>query len=660
MTAAATTRGRGNPLLSLSGQGRVWILTAAVMATAVAIYTTTTSGLDSVDEPVHIHWLVLTLIFYVVEVFVVHLHFRQNAYSFSLSEVPLILGLFFTGPAGLLVAQIVGSALALKFHRKQSMVKAAFNVSALSLEASLAALIFYSLIGSKNPIGMDGWLATFPAILAWALTQYVLIGLAISLADGRLQLATILQGIGVGMTVTVTNACLALVGVTMLWREPSSGWLLLVPMATLFFAYRAYTNERQKHESIESLYETTRLAHGSLKVEEAMRTLLSQTREMFRADMAMITIFPSDPTDPFLRTRLSPDGFSFMQKIALQPTEGVWARVASESHAVLVARPIQNERLREYFSEQGIKDCMVAPLYEGERIFGVMHVCNRLGDVSTFDLEDLTLFETLANHASVSLENARLVAQLEESLAHLTEMNRLKDDFVASVSHELRTPLTSIRGYVKTLLRPDATFSADEQRSFLETVDRQSNRLHRLIEDLLAVSRIESETDSTSFTVVSPKELVAEIADELRAKSTDHTLVVDLPSDLPVVTTDPGKVHQIILNLIDNALKYAPRQTTITVSGVKQAGGITVSVADQGEGIPLGAQESIFERFYQVDQSTTRAVGGTGLGLYICRRMAEAIGGRVWLEKSDEEGSTFSLWIPTQIPLPHPLAVLSN
>jgi signal transduction histidine kinase len=289
-----------------------------------------------------------------------------------------------------------------------------------------------------------------------------------------------------------------------------------------------------------------------------------------------------------------------------------------------------------------------------------MHVCNRLGDVSTFDLEDLTLFETLANHASVSLENARLVAQLEESLAHLTEMNRLKDDFVASVSHELRTPLTSIRGYVKTLLRPDVTFSDEEQKSFLETVDKQSTRLHRLIEDLLAVSRIESETDTTALAAVSLPQLVAEITDELRSKTTRHTIDIQIPDGLPSVHTDPGKVHQIVLNLVDNALKYAPENTTVTVTGARQGAGVAISVIDQGEGIPADAQDMIFDRFYQIDQSATRTVGGAGLGLYICRRMAEAIGGRVWLEQSDEDGSTFCLWVPTQVPLPTSTAMIDS
>jgi signal transduction histidine kinase len=341
-----------------------------------------------------------------------------------------------------------------------------------------------------------------------------------------------------------------------------------------------------------------------------------------------------------------------MEEMDMDPARGVWARVAAEEQAVLVARPIQNEALRAFYTEQGIKDAMVAPLHGEDRVVGVIHVCNRLGDVTTFNTEDLKLFETLVNHASVSIENARLVGKLEDSLAHLTEMNRLKDDFVASVSHELRTPLTSIRGYVQTLLRPDVDFDADERRSFLETVDRQSGRLHRLIEDLLAVSRIESETDPSTLAPVSLRQLAEDVADELRSKTDGHGIELDLPPELPLVQTDPGKVHQILLNLVDNALKYTAAGTTIAVAGAPAGNGVSISVTDQGAGIPLDAQEKIFDRFYQVDQSATRTVGGAGLGLYICRRMAEAIGGRVWLEKSDEEGSTFSLWIPTQVPLP--------
>jgi signal transduction histidine kinase len=304
---------------------------------------------------------------------------------------------------------------------------------------------------------------------------------------------------------------------------------------------------------------------------------------------------------------------------------------------------------------------MVAPLLGEHGVVGTIMVGDRLGDVSSFDTEDLKLFETLANHASVSLENAGLVDRLKESLAHLTEMNRLKDDFVAAVSHELRTPLTSIQGYVKTLLRPEVDFDPEQQRSFLEAVDRQSDRLRNLIEDLLAVSRLESEELRTASAIVSLPTLVERVVDELGERKASHPMSLDFEDELPVVVSDEGKIHQILLNLVDNAFKYAPEGTEVTVSGRREAEGVVLSVSDLGEGVPTDVQERIFDRFYQVDQSSTRKVGGTGLGLYICRRLGEAIGGRVWLERSTPEGSTFSLWIPLAppnlVPLEQPRSI---
>jgi len=110
-------------------------------------------------------------------------------------------------------------------------------------------------------------------------------------------------------------------------------------------------------------------------------------------------------------------------------------------------------------------------------------------------------------------------------------------------------------------------------------------------------------------------------------------------------------VYEIISNLLDNALKYSPPKSRVSVRGVRHSDGVLVSVTDEGRGVPVDLQEKIFERFYQVDQSSTRAVGGTGLGLYICRKMTDVIGGRLWLERSDDSGSVFSFWIPSTPPL---------
>lgn len=640
-----------DPLLRrvrLDGTAKVWLLNLFLTAAAVDTFLFLVRPLHSLPHPLHIPWPLLAAGFYFAEVYVVHLQVRRDAHSFSLSEIPLVLGLFFASPTELVLAQLVGAALALALVRRQSPLKFAFNLSHFCLEACLAAILFHRVVDAQSfALGPRAWAGAFVATLTTTVVGALTITLAISLSEAKWQLKTLPQGLGLGTIMTMSNSCLALVGATILWVSPGSAWLLLVPIATLFFAYRAYTSERQKHHSLESLYETTRVAHGSLQVQEAMHSLLSQTRKMFRAEIAQITLFNGGTEEPALRTTLGPtDEFDFMRPATLDPTDGVWARVASEEHAVLVARPISNERLREHFAARGMRDAMVAPLYGDEQIVGVMTCGNRLGDVSTFDEEDLKLFETLANHASVSLQNARLVARLEESLAHLTEMNRLKDDFVASVSHELRTPLTSIQGYVKTLLRPDVTFSADEQRSFLETIERQGTRLHRLIEDLLVVARIEEQQVAPELEVVSLPDLAARVVEELRSRASSWTIEVDLDTSLPTVKTDEGKVHQILSNLVDNALKYSPPGTKVRIAGAVDGEGVGITVHDQGQGVPIELQDRVFDRFYQVDQSSTRRVGGAGLGLYICRRLAEAVGGRVWLERSGAEGSVFGLWIP--------------
>ena len=120
---------------------------------------------------------------------------------------------------------------------------------------------------------------------------------------------------------------------------------------------------------------------------------------------------------------------------------------------------------------------------------------------------------------------------------------------------------------------------------------------------------------------------------------------------MPLIKTDEDKVYEILSNLLDNSIKYSPDESRVIVRGRRQSDGVLVWVIDEGRGIPPELHEKIFERFYQVDQSSTRSVGGTGLGLYICRKLAEVIGGRLWLESSDHQGSSFCLWIPSTPPV---------
>lgn len=248
--------------------------------------------------------------------------------------------------------------------------------------------------------------------------------------------------------------------------------------------------------------------------------------------------------------------------------------------------------------------------------------------------------------ATASLRNTELVKRLQGALEQEKELGRLKDDFVAVVSHELRTPLTSIQGYLKTMLQLGSGLDEEQQRSFLEAADRQSDRLRRLIEQLLSVARLESHAEPLTLTPVAVEQVARHVVDELRASAHGHTFDLRFDPSLPLIETDEAKVHQILSNLVENALKYSPPDTRITIRGARMGDGVVVSVEDEGRGIPEEAQERIFDRFYQVDSSATRSVGGTGLGLYICRKLSDLLGGRLWLERSGPEGTVFRLWIP--------------
>ena len=546
------------------------------------------------------------------------------------------------------VLSLVTAGLIDDIRHRKTWWKAVFNTGQYALSVGAGGALLAATSDLPRADGLFD-LNQLPAILlagaAFFAVNSLITGVAIALAEGVPLLPSLRTNAGLISATDVILLALAPIVVVVadysVWLLP----LLALPMVAVYKSATTSLKNIELADNLKALYETTRLSYGEQKLGVSIGSLLEQTCEMFRAERATLTLLrTSDETDA-LESTFHVDGASnFMQPIKLDPRQGVWARVIAEEAALRVERSTVSEKLKAHLEAEDITDALVAPVRGTEAVIGIMQVANRVQ--GSFSDDDLKLFETLASHAGISVENARLVTRLEESLAHLTEMNRLKDDFVASVSHELRTPLTSIKGYVGTLLRPEANFSAEQQRDFLQTVARQSNRLQRLIEDLLAVSRIETATTSASLTTVSVPRLVQDVLDELRQRMETHPVDLEWDPHLPTIETDAGKVHQIIANLVDNAMKYSDPGAHVTIAARPDQDGALVTVTDQGRGIPPDQQAKVFDRFYQVDQTSTRRVGGTGLGLYICRTMAEAIGARIWLDRSDESGSVFALWLP--------------
>ena len=408
----------------MSGRGwfsrdaRVWILNVGLIGAGVLAFSLWIRDLSPVGAPVELPWWALAAGFCVAEIFVVHLQFRRGAQSFSLAELPMILGLYFASPEALLGGQLVGLGLALALHRRQSPLKLVFNLSQSALAACTALAIFHAVLDGHDPLGPVGWAATIVATLAATVGSNLLIYLAICLSEGRGQRRVIVQMLAGSSVATFANITLGLAGVTVMWQELAGIWLVLVLAAVLFLANYAYASLLQKHRSLKHLYDATHAVQHSRDIEPLLANLLEHAREMFRAETAEILLFPHDDAAPAFRSTVFADGsLETMRPVRLDPAEGVWARVAAERQALLLTRPISNERLRAHFESIGIRDAMVAPLRGDGGVAGTMLVGNRIGEVRSFDADDLELFETLANHASVSLRNGRLIDELSRQAA---------------------------------------------------------------------------------------------------------------------------------------------------------------------------------------------------------------------------------------------------
>lgn len=223
------------------------------------------------------------------------------------------------------------------------------------------------------------------------------------------------------------------------------------------------------------------------------------------------------------------------------------------------------------------------------------------------------------------------------------KLEAVRKDFVANVSHELRTPLSIIKGYTETLVDGHHDMPVTDRDKFLRTIQRHTERLNSLLEDLLTLSRLESINPGLRRESVALPSLIASIIDDYRARpaAAEHQLLVAIDPNVGELLIDPLKVTQVLENLLDNALKYTPKGSRIEVSAQLRDQEVEVCIRDNGPGIPADDLPHIFERFYRVDKGRSRDKGGTGLGLSIVKHIIQLHGGRVWVESSLGQGTAF-------------------
>jgi PAS domain S-box-containing protein len=226
------------------------------------------------------------------------------------------------------------------------------------------------------------------------------------------------------------------------------------------------------------------------------------------------------------------------------------------------------------------------------------------------------------------------------------QVDDLKADFLATVSHELRTPLTPIQGFLHTLMREDVTFEDDQRRRFYEVMLRQSERLERLVKDLLDATSLQDSQQLFLPEEVDWASSVAHTVELFRTQEPARDFVLEIEQALPHVVADEQRAEQILSNLINNAIKYSGETQPVRITVEEIDGQIRTTVFDHGPGVPPGDRDRIFERFTRLGDHLTRKVGGAGLGLFIAKRLAEGMGGDISVDDSPDGGAAFSFTLP--------------
>ena len=227
-------------------------------------------------------------------------------------------------------------------------------------------------------------------------------------------------------------------------------------------------------------------------------------------------------------------------------------------------------------------------------------------------------------------------------------VEQVKSEFVAAVSHELRTPLTSIYGFAETLLRQDVPFGEEERRTFLSYIASESERLTEIVDQLLTVARLDAGDLQVELGRIDVGSVVSELVETVEESGVmnGQRFEVELPDEPLAAEADPDKVRQVFNILVENALRYSPRGGTVTVGARRNADRVEVRVADEGIGIPAAERERIFRKFYRAESAARDGAAGTGLGLFIAKELVTAMGGRIWVDSTEGEGSSFAFELP--------------
>jgi signal transduction histidine kinase len=393
------------------------------------------------------------------------------------------------------------------------------------------------------------------------------------------------------------------------------------------------------------------ISRSTFDLRTVLDTLTESAARLCEAENAFIFRLQDGAYHFAANFAFSADYEQFMERQVVTPgRHSLIARTALEGRTVHIPDVLADPEYTwaEARERGGYRTMLGVPLLREGVPIGVIAMSR--STVRPFSDNQIELVTTFADQAVIAIENVRLFDEIQDKSHQLAEASAHKSRFLANMSHELRTPLNAILGY--TELIQDAVYGEPPEKmmAVLERISRNGKHLLGLINDVLDLSKIEAGQLVLALEDYSLKDVVHGVygAVETLAASKKLAFKVDMPKDLPAGRGDERRLTQVLLNLVGNAIKFTD-QGEITIKASAENGDYRLAVRDTGPGISEADQQKLFQEFSQADNSITKAKGGTGLGLAISKRIIEMHGGRIWVESTPGQGSTFSLTLPIKV-----------
>ncbi len=409
-------RRAGRPL---SRRGQFLCITALIVAllALTAWLAPTLVELPPYLSHVELPWWAVALAFAATDVFVLNVQARRETQTISLSEIPLVLGLYFAAPLALIGGRALGSAVAMIVYRRSPPLKISVNLALILSETSLAVTIFLALSPQTPVTGPATWLAAYVAAFAADVMGALVISCIIAARDGGVDLRSLLSGAG-SLKVPALAVTLGLISVSSLNARHETAWLLAGFGVLLLLAFRTYATLAERHLNLERLYRFSQAVSTAVELDEVMRNVLGEAKEVLHSDRATAAFIGPDG-ELVARVRLDAAGNLTRSEEPATP-EDAWLldRMVVDARPMLMPRNTRVPEARRWLATYEMRDAVVVPLNGDSGVIGALVVADRLGDVRTFEDDDALLLETVANHASVALRNGELIGQLRHDALH--------------------------------------------------------------------------------------------------------------------------------------------------------------------------------------------------------------------------------------------------